>query len=353
MCYPLGVWSSCGNALDTTTTKQCSGGVTGSLAPSTGALWVQSKFNLSTFLGQRVRIRWIAQSWEFDSSSSSYDEIGTWIGTGEEGWYLDDIVITGALQAQAAPLADTDTPAAGTCPTKACDNTQGDSGYNVALTVTQDVSDGVIVVGEKVTASAANTTNPGGCIGGGTQFRFFKDNVLVQDWSSTPSFVDNPSVDATYRVQARCSIDTTCTSSATATAASNSRAVEVFTGDGADIPLSVSHDRLSGVTTLSWPSRLQTPAVSGFDVFRGTQTDDGLSTTPGVPDTNLATLTSQQCNVPPGPPGTNLTATTSLQPAANTMLYFLVGHNPVVAAGQAALGRRGDGTLRPLAPSCP
>ncbi|PYT12409.1 MAG: hypothetical protein DMF51_13250, partial [Acidobacteria bacterium] len=190
-----------------------------------------------------------------------------------------------------------------------------------------------------------------------SQFRFFKDNVLVQDWSSVPSYTDNPTADVTYRVQVRCSIDTTCTSSATATG-SNSSTKQVFTGDGTDINLTVTHDRVSGTTTLSWPSRIQPPSLSGYDVFRGAQSDDGLSTTPGAPDVNLTSLqplsvSPSSCNVPNGAPGTNVTQTTTLAPAANAMIYYLVGHNPVVAGGQAALGRRGDGTLEPLAAVCP
>jgi hypothetical protein len=354
LCYPLGVWSSCGNPRDTTGTFQCPGpGAPGSVASSTGALWVQSRFSLSTFQGQRVRIRWIAQSWEFDCCDSSYDEVGSWVGTtGDEGWYLDDIAITGALQAQAAPLADTKTPWSGACPAKACDATQGDSGFNVSLQVTEDLADGIVVAGEKLLVSAAGTSNPGGCVGGGTQYRFFRDNLVAQDWSSTPSLVDTPSADSVYRLQVRCSVDATCTSSATASA-SNSRSFQVYSGDGNDIALSLSHDRLTGVTTLSWPSRVQTTAVSGFDVFRGTQTDDGLSTTAATPDAGLSTLAPLSCNVANGAPGTSVSVTTSLQPATNASLYFLAGHNPVVAGGQAALGRRGDGTLRPLAPSCP
>ncbi|HEV8703287.1 MAG TPA: thrombospondin type 3 repeat-containing protein [Candidatus Polarisedimenticolia bacterium] len=353
MCYPAGIWSHCGNARDTTTTWQCENGVTGSVAPSTGALWVQSRFNLSNYLGQRVRIRWIASAWEFDCCSSSYDEVGTWVGTtDDEGWYVDNIAITGAIQRQNSNLPDTKPAAGGLCPTKACDNTLGDSGYNVALTTAQAVEDGVTVTGEKVTFSATGTTNPGGCVGGGTQFRFFKDNVVVQDWSSVATFADNPSADAVYRVQARCSVDLTCTSSATATA-SNSNALQVFTGDGNDIFLSLSHSLATGVTTVAWPSRVQTPAVSGFEAYRGAQADDGLSTTAGTPDNSLGSLTTMSCFLANGAPGTNVQITTSLQPAANSMLYFLVGHNPLTPGAQAALGRRGDGTLRPLAPVCP
>jgi hypothetical protein len=354
LCYPLGVWSSCGNPRDTTGTFQCPGpGFPGTVASSTGALWVQSRFSLATFLGQRVRIRWIAQSWEFDCCDSSYDEIGSWAGTiGDEGWYLDNIAITGALQSQAAPLADVKTPPAGTCPSKACDATQGDSGFNVSLTFAEDLADGIVVAGEKLIVSAAATTNPGGCVGGGAQYRFFRDNLLVQDWSSTPTYVDTPAADAVYRVQARCSLDATCTSSATASA-SNSRSLQVYSGDGNDIFLSLSHDRVSGVTTLSWPARLQPPAVSGFEVYRGTQTDDGLSSTAAAPDANLSTLATLSCFLANGAPGTNVTITTSLQPAVNTSLYFLAGHNPLTAGAQSALGRRSDGTLRPLAPVCP
>ncbi len=358
LCFPLGIWSSCGNPRDQTTSFGCTDGVPGSVAPPAGNLWAQTKFSLAEFLGSRVRIRWIAQSWEFDCCDEAYQTIGSWQNIPhDDGWWIDDITISGALQTQSPLPADTKTPANGACPSKACDATQGDSGFNVSLSVAEDVPDNIVVTGEKLIVSAATTTNPGGCVGGGSQFRFFKDNVLVQDWSSGPAFTDNPAADATYRVQVRCSIDTTCTSSATATG-SNSRAVQVFVGDGTDISLTVTHDRVSGTTTLAWPSRIQPPSLSGFDVFRGAQSDDGLSTTPGTPDVNLTSLQAlsvspSSCNVPNGAPGTNLTLTTTLAPLPNAMIYYLVGHNPVVAGGQAALGRRGDGTLEPLAPVCP
>ena len=107
------------------------------------------------------------------------------------------------------------------------------------------------------------------------------------------------------------------------------------------------------MTTVAWPSRVQTPAVSGFEAYSGAQADDGSSATAGTPDTLLGSLTTLSCFLANGAPGTNVQITNSVQPAANTMLYFLVGHNPLTAGAQAPLGRRGDGTLRPLAPVCP
>src|SRR5206468_5587778 len=124
------------------------------------------------------------------------------------------------------------------------------------------------------------------------------------------------------------------------------------------ISLTVTHDRATGITTLTWPSRIQPAAVNGFDAFRGSQSDDGQATTAGTPDINLTSLlplstSPSSCNLANGAPGTSVTQTTTLAPLPNAMIYYLVGHNPVVTPGQAALGRRGDGTLRPLAPSCP
>src|SRR5262249_47765676 len=129
----------------------------------------------------------------------------------------------------------------------------------------------------------------------------------------------------------------------------------VFSGDGGDIPLSVAFNRTLNppLTTLSWPARLQPPALAGYDVYRGTQADDGSSATPKVPDTALSTLGNLQCNVANTALGTTVSMTTTGEPPLGSAHYYLVGHNPVLVTAQVALGRRGDATLRPLANNCP
>ena len=101
LCYPEGIWSHCGNSRAAGTLSQCDGpGVAGSTGDG---LWVRSRFSLADYAGRTVRIRWIAQSWEFDCCSNSYYELGSgWAPqTGDEGWWIDDIRITGALQSPA------------------------------------------------------------------------------------------------------------------------------------------------------------------------------------------------------------------------------------------------------------
>ena len=349
MCYPNGIWSHCGNSRDATNTGQCEG--PGFAGTSGVGLWVQSKFALDNYLGQTVRIRWIAESWEFDCCSSSYFELGGGWGpqTGDEGWWLDDIKITGALQSPGAVLADTKAPGPGTCPANACNAGVGDGGFNVDLTVADADGNGLLVSGEQVLLSAALTSNPGGCVGGGTQYRFFKngstDPFVVQDWSSDPTYVDNPATDATYRVQVRCSTFAACISNATTAAATES--VLPFQGDSQDITLTLTH--AAGTTTIAWLSRPQTPQVSGYDLYSGTIASSG--------DASQGTLAGLACmsgNIAqPGTIGTSVTRTDAVAPVLGRVTFYLAGHNPLAAGGQAALGRRSNGALRPLPAVCP
>jgi hypothetical protein len=97
--------------------------------------------------------------------------------------------------------------------------------------------------------------------------------------------------------------------------------------------------------------------MSGYDVFSGSQSDDGLSTTPGTPDTSLGSLAILECGTGIGVPvGTDVVVTPPVvQPAANAMHYYLVGHSSLTAGARTALGRGLNNALRlsPVAASCP
>jgi hypothetical protein len=396
LCYPNGIWSHCGNSLDQTNPGQCDGpGVEGLSGPG---LWVQSKFSLANYLGQRVRIRWIAQSWEFDCCASSYYELGGgWAPQpNDEGWWIDDIKVTGALVDIAQPPPDTKAPGPQTCPGAFCSSGSGDGGFTVDLVVQDSDGDGNITGGEPIVLSAAATSNPGGCVGGGVQFRFFKlgdtnscqggvhaghpcsansdcpgstcgpTYNVVQDWSSDPTYNDVPTADSEYHVQARCSsyficaggsqVGQACTSNAqcpgsTCNAGCQSNflsaaATETFAaypGDGSDLVLSLTH--AAGTTTIGWPSRRQLAQVSGYDLFKITIDTSG--------DPDLLTLSGLACvagNLPQpgGAPGPVVSSTEAINPVVGKATMFLSGHNPVAVGGQAALGRRFDGLNRPL-----
>jgi hypothetical protein len=117
-CYPQGAWSHCGDAHGGTT-FDCPG--PGSAGTGTGT-WVRSSFDLAAYQGSRVRIRWVGSTWMFDSSSSSYYEVGPGWNTSQhdDGWWLDDISITGVIDKQLAQAPDPSPPPATTCPANNC-----------------------------------------------------------------------------------------------------------------------------------------------------------------------------------------------------------------------------------------
>ena len=343
MCWPQGVWAACGWPYDHTTTRGCPGpGVGGATGNGN---WVQSKFDLSAYLGQRVRIRWIGQSWEFNNAVSSYQELGgTWedLDT-DDGWWIDDLRITGAIQQPIRLDPDNKTPLAGTCPT-VCNPAVGDGGTAPAVAISDDNEDGVIERGERILIDAAASTLPGECSGGVAQFRFERDGVVIQDWTTSSLYLDAPLKDASYKVKVRCSADPACVSVTGATALAR-----VYSGDGDDVTLTLAHGvpAVSPVAVISWPARPQVSSVDGYDVFRGSITAYGS-------DPNLGTLACLMANVPQVAVGETISVQDpEIPPLPRQVYYYLVGHSSRASGAFDALGRRSNGTIRLSPVTCP
>jgi hypothetical protein len=348
MCWPLGIWSHCGNAYGTDTAFGCPGpGFQGSQAPSGGALWVKSRFSLANYIGQRVQIRWIATTWEFDLNGPTQDYAtyghGWENSLNDDGWWVDDINITGAITSQVSPVADVHTPPASTCPAAGteCNPALGtDHGFNPVLVAADSDGDGIFEKGENVFFSAVNTTNPGGCANGVTEYRFLRNGQVVQDWSAQPAFQEGVQVDATYQVLARCSATAVCT---TTTGASAS--VLVYPGDSTDLNLTLLNGA-AGSATLRVTARPQPPVMSGYDFFR--------YTFPPAPPVSLAGTATLACDQGIGAPVGSIVSVVDAQvPAVGTGYFYWVGHSNTTAGSKAALGRRSDNTIRVAPVSCP
>src|SRR6185436_453956 len=164
--------------------------------------------NLSGFLGQRVRLRWIAQSWVFDETDSSYFETGPgWNTTQQDdGWWLDDIRVTGTIQSQFTPQADLAPSPGATCPADPCNQALADGGTNVVLKITDltgALLDGVNTfpfAGQSIRVSAIDSTIPGGCVGGVAEYEFSKDGVVKQAFGPKSFYLDAPEFYASYSV---------------------------------------------------------------------------------------------------------------------------------------------------------
>jgi hypothetical protein len=342
MCWPAGVWSNCGWQWDNSTTQQCPGpghpGQTGT------GVWVQTKFDLSGFLGQRVRVRWIAESWEFNATGSSYEEEAGWENDrSDDGWWVDDIRITTTITQQLTPTRDDRPALSGACGATCNPNApDSDRGTLASLAIHDANGDGVIERGERLDLDASASSLPGGCVGGVAQFRFERDGVVVQDWSANNAFLDAPVKDAAYRVLVRCSADFACSGAVGA-----AQSARVYTGDGADLALTAARGAAADSVRLSWPARPQPTSVSGYDLFRG-------SLGPGTgTEASLASLVCLSTDIPQTPIGTTLSYEDADLPAIGQARYYLVGHSANAAGALDALGRRSNGTIRVAPIACP
>ena len=226
MCFPDGVWSHSGNVLGANKFSFFQAQGPGFLGSVGDGVWVQSRFNLALFLGQRVKIRWIGQTWAgFNNGWESYlQPPGSAppfdLGYNDDGWWIDGVQITGAVQTPFVPVLEpTSLPLASQCPAinspANCNEAVGaTNGINPLLVLTDSDGDGALAPGEAFRLDALGTDNPGGCKNGILQFQFLKDGVVVQDWSTTTSYVAGFTGLAQYTAKARCSTDFSCTSAA-------------------------------------------------------------------------------------------------------------------------------------------
>jgi hypothetical protein len=348
MCWPQGVWSHCGNAWGLDTTFGCPGpGEQGATAPAGGALWVRSRFSLANYVGARVQIRWIASSWEFDLNgpAEDYQTYGHgWENSlNDDGWWVDDILITGAITSQVSPSADADPAPQDTCPLPEdqCDPDLGtDNGYTPALVVTDANGDGIIEKGENVEFSAAATTNPGRCANGVTEYRFLRGTQVVQDWSASAFFRAGVQADATYKVLARCNSTPACETANGAT-----QTLLVYPGDGTDLVLTLA-PLGGGSASVSLTARPQPPTMSGYDFFRYTAP-------PALP-AGLAGAIALACDQGIGAAvGSTVSVTDAAVPGPGQVFHYWAGHSSPAAGSKAALGRRTDTTIRIAPSSCP
>lgn len=364
-----------------------------SLGSIGAGVWARSQFDLSPFAGREVRLRWIgtvAGGWDFGMDRSALEpDTGSarQYFEADDGWWIDDIVLTGLLAAPSVIVPD---PAFG--PNTLTGSPAGESASLVGPVadlapqnpancgvITLSLADSVAYGVNRLLGSEAPQRSvrldarqstagddpgsgilEGACARGLLEFRFSRLDSLgavldvIKGFSPAGVVNVRPLADTVYRVEAHCSSDLACV-------AGQDVIVKVYTGDGSD--LNPQHELgefglevTGGATaTLQWRSRPQSPSISGFDIFRyssGTSTGvdvfsggtfDGVCLTDAVPNMPLPGL---------------VTTTDVGIPASGTTFMYQVGHSSsaAVAIAPLGIGVLGDaraGVLKRAGVTCP
>jgi hypothetical protein len=217
-CYPEFAFSLSGD----TDADFAPGNINSASEPDSGlegytgtGTWVESRVNLDGYKAMRLRVRFLNTALKV-GSGETWEEVAAWNpGPWDDGWWIDQIIVTDALESFATLTNDD----------KANDHlpTCGDPCITMTPDLVADPAGTLGAPGQSVELSAV-TSYADRCVNGSLQFQFWIDNdgdssgggvldELLRGWTDNPVIVDAPDASTTYVVDVRCSTDTACAGS--------------------------------------------------------------------------------------------------------------------------------------------
>ena len=178
--------------------------------------WVRPRFSLVPLAGRSVFLRFLYTAIELGGTETMLSFFGRGNISGDDGWYIDDIHIDGALVS--AIILTTDvavipTPlVCGSCST---------------ITAGLTASPSTLAAPGQIVTVSAKTSTVDRCLNGVLQYQFWNDvngngnsdpangvgdagDVMLRDWTDNSTYVDAPLQSTKYAVRVRCSTATSC-----------------------------------------------------------------------------------------------------------------------------------------------
>jgi hypothetical protein len=274
----------------------------------------------------------------------------------DDGWWIDDIVLTDLRQLPSEIGPDTQRDGSPSTGLSTC-NIPSVPGYDSTLncgSISVDIAGSAaggpgriveldalaaIVTLDARQSIAVAGGGGGACDNGILQYQWSKISPapveVIQPFSPEATLGVAPAADTTYRVEVQCSSDTAC-------AASEDILVQVYTGDGSDLNVEgdvagLGLDVTGGaVATISWATRPQPSGISGYDVFR-------YDTSGGLTGTDVFSSGFQgACLADAVLPG----VTDPAIPSAGEAFMYQVSHSSNNSAAIAPLGTRPSSSNR-------
>jgi len=207
--------------------------------------WIETKVDLYPYRGRQIWFRFLTTIVQFGFDTWTTGFGGPLGGNRDDGWYIDDINITGLNASPFTLKADSDAPPASSCPNPgtclpitarvsgSTFPTRTDHADNDADGTTDESDEGaftavpsdaplrnVLLNGQ----DPANPTTTAGCLTGVLQYRFSIDGngngatdagEVFRDWTEDPHATANPAESSAVAMDVRCSTLQTCVGRAT------------------------------------------------------------------------------------------------------------------------------------------
>ncbi len=316
-------------------------------------VWSHTKFNLARYAGRHVKIRFIVSTiddvdgfflsyfeTEFGDPGTSPEDLQS-----DDGWYIDDIQITGTVAEEVSlsidreiPLTDPPGPryAGAVCPADA-GATDPICVQGLVTAIPSASPSTSFAPGSLITLNGSASQMPV-CIGGTILYRWNEGSTALQPFSTNPKVLVSPLASTTYTLDVACSQDLTC-------AKTDAVTVLVYSGINTGVDVTVTDTGLSWLTP-PLPPTLDTGLAAQFGVLRGE-----FGGAFGPIDADF----SDQCSLgdlPGAAPGQENLFSDATLPGAGTGLYYLVSIDTAIgpSLGEGSAGKRA-GPASP--PSCP
>ncbi|MFQ5766990.1 MAG: hypothetical protein ACE5ID_03285, partial [Acidobacteriota bacterium] len=241
-CFPQFVYSSMGNydaeALGLHRHLVGRAFTEGRLGSNGTGVWINSLFNLDSFAGQSIIVRFMLTDIEVAPDLLWIDIFANVLGNAFRGWIMDDVAVSGLVDAPLGLVNDSrPAPAGNACPVDPDLSTPGNENACGSITADAGPDQFIPLAGTRVTLDAGNSSADR-CIGGVLQYRWRIGTEILQDFSTSSRVVDAPAGNTLYTVDVRCSTDPACSASdevmvmAADLVAASSTAEGMMTADG-------------------------------------------------------------------------------------------------------------------------
>jgi hypothetical protein len=174
--------------------------------------WVEPRFDLERFRGQRLRFRFLATGLKVDNIVTWHGVLQSWGAAleADDGWFIDDVTVTDTLSQPATLVPDLKDNSS----LPGCGVTCGAVTADAIVVPASSLFPGQAI---EIDASASRVDR---CVDGVLEYRFSIDldrngkvnraDVVLRDWTQNALFRDSPHGDSSYLVEARCATDRAC-----------------------------------------------------------------------------------------------------------------------------------------------